>query len=352
MCDAGNSPNPGNLTIVTRLQWASAGGKLMERRQFIRGLCSGLAAWPLAAYAQPGGEPRRIGVLGSDATVWKPWMAALIARLRELGWIEGENIAVEYRWAEGRSRRVSEIAAEFLRQDVDVIVTYGSGVPILKQATTTIPIVFAVAFDPVRDGLVQSLAHPGGNVTGMSIQQLDLVDKRLELLHEVIPHLHRLAILADAGYAEPMLEAERVKSAAQALGLEAARLGIWGSQDITPALEAPKGKADALYVVSDALIAANRARIVRLALSEHLPTIFSYDDYVEAGGFISYGPNYADLFRRAADMVDEILHGKKPGDIPVEQPTKFDFAVNVKTATTLGLVIPPMLLTTADEVIQ
>jgi putative ABC transport system substrate-binding protein len=279
-------------------------------------------------------------------------MAALIARLRQLGWIVGENIAIEYRWAEGKSRRVSEIAAEFLRQDVDVIVTYGSAVPILKQATTTIPIVFAVAFDPVRDGLVQSLAHPGGNVTGMSIQQLDLVDKRLELLHEVIPHLHRLAILADAGYAEPMLEAERVKSAAQALGLEAARLGIWGSQDITPALEALKGKADALYVVSDALIAANRARIVRLALSEHLPTIFSYDDYVEAGGFISYGPNYADLFRRAADMVHEILHGKKPGDIPVEQPTKFDFAVNVKTATTLGLVIPPMLLTTADEVIQ
>jgi len=324
----------------------------MERRQFIRGLCSGVAAWPLAAYAQQGSEPRHIGVLGADATVWEPWMAALTARLRQLGWIVGENIAIEYRWAEGKSRRVSEIAAEFLRQDVDVIVTYGSAVPILKQATTTIPIVFAVAFDPVRDGLVQSLAHPGGNVTGMSIQQLDLVDKRLELLHEVIPHLHRLAILADAGYAEPMLEAERVKSAAQALGLEAARLGIWGSQDITPALEALKGKADALYVVSDALIAANRARIVRLALSEHLPTIFSYDDYVEAGGFISYGPNYADLFRRAADMVDEILHGKKPGDIPVEQPTKFDFAVNVKTATTLGLVIPPMLLTTADEVIQ
>jgi len=324
----------------------------MERRQFIRGLCSGVAAWPLAAYAQQESEPRHIGVLGADATVWEPWMAALTARLRHLGWIVGENIAIEYRWAEGKSRRVSEIAAEFLRQDVDVIVTYGSAVPILKQATTTIPIVFAVAFDPVRDGLVQSLAHPGGNVTGMSIQQLDLVDKRLELLHEVIPHLHRLAILADAGYAEPMLEAERVKSAAQALGLEAARLGIWGSQDITPALEAPKGKADALYVVSDALIAANRARIVRLALSEHLPTIFSYDDYVEAGGFISYGPNYADLFRRAADMVDEILHGKKPGDIPVEQPTKFDFAVNVKTATTLGLVIPPMLLTTADEVIQ
>ena len=195
-------------------------------------------------------------------------MAAFIARLRELGWFVGENIAIEYRWAEGRSRRVSEIAAEFLRQDVDVIVTYGSAVPILKQATTTIPIVFAVAFDPVRDGLVQSLAHPGGNVTGMSIQQLDLVGKRLELLREVIPQLHRLAILADAGYAAPMLEADRVRSAAQALGLEAARLGIWGPQDITPALEALKGKADALYVVSDALIAANRTRILSLALTD------------------------------------------------------------------------------------
>jgi ABC-type uncharacterized transport system substrate-binding protein len=200
--------------------------------------------------------------------------------------------------------------------------------------------------------LVQSLAHPAGNITGMSIQQLDLVGKRLELLREVIPQFHRIAILADAGYAEPMLEAERVKTTAQALGLAAARLGIWGSQDIAPAIEALKGKADALYVVSDALIAANRGPIISLALSEHLPTIFSYDDYVEAGGFLSYGPNYADLFRRAADMVDKILHGKKPGDIPVEQPTKFDFAINIKTATALGLSMPPTLLATADEVIE
>jgi putative tryptophan/tyrosine transport system substrate-binding protein len=279
-------------------------------------------------------------------------MAAFVARLRELGWIVGENITVEYRWAEGRSRRVSEIAAEFLRQDVDVIVTYGSAVTILKQATTTIPIVFAVAFDPVRDGLVQSLAHPGGNVTGVSIRQLDLVGRRLELLRAAIPQLHRLAILADAGYAEPMLEADRVKSTAQELGLEAARLGIWQPQDIAPAVDALRNKADALYVVSDALIAANRARIIRLALSEHLPTIFSYDDYVEAGGLMSYGPNYADLFRRAANMVDKILHETKPGDIPVEQPTKFDFAINVNTAAALGLTMPPTLLATADEVIQ
>jgi putative ABC transport system substrate-binding protein len=324
----------------------------MERREFIRGFCSGIAAWPLAAYAQQGGELRRIGVLGADATVWKPWMAAFVARLRERGWAEGENIAIEYRWSGGMSRRVSEIAAEFLRQDVDVIVTYGSAVTILKQATTTVPIVFAVAFDPVRDGLVQSMAHPGGNVTGVSIQQLDLVGKRLELLRAAIPQLHRLAILADAGYAEPMLEAERVKSTAQELGLEAARLGIWQPQDIAPAFEALRNKADALYVVSDALIAANRARIIRLALSAHLPTILSYDDYVEAGGLMSYGPNYAELFRRAADMADKILHGTQPGDIPVEQPTKFDFVINIKTATALGLTLPPPLLATADEVIK
>jgi putative ABC transport system substrate-binding protein len=196
------------------------------------------------------------------------------------------------------------------------------------------------------------LAKPGGNVTGMSIQQPDLVSKRLEILREVMPELRRLVILANAGYAEPMLEADRVKSAAQALGLEAARLGVWGSQDIRPALEALKGRADALYVVSDALIAANRTRIIRLALDEHLPTIFSNGDYVEAGGLISYGPNYADLFRRSADMVDKILRGTNPGDIPVEQPAKFDFAINIKTATALGLTMSPTLLAAADEVIE
>jgi putative tryptophan/tyrosine transport system substrate-binding protein len=324
----------------------------MERRQFIRGLCSGVVAWPLAAYAQQVSNPRRIGVLGADATVWRPWTTAFAARLRELGWLEGETIAIDYRWAEGSSQRVSEVAAEFLRQNVDVIVSYGSAVTTLKQATTTIPIVFAVAFDPVRGGLVQSLAKPGGNVTGMSIQQPDLVAKRLELLRATIPDLRRLAVLADAGYAEPMLEAGRVKSTAQALGLEAVRLGIWRAQDIAPAFEALRNKADALYVVSDALIAANRARIITSALDAHLPTILSYGDYVQAGGLMSYGPDFTDLFRRAADMVDKILHGTKPSDIPVEQPTKFDFAVNVKTATALGLVIPPVLLTTADEVIQ
>ena len=324
----------------------------MERREFIKIVCGLVGAWPLAAHAQHPGNQRLIGILGADATVWRPWTAAFVAHLRELGWIEGDTTAIEYRWAAGRSDRVSEIAAEFERRKVDVIVTYGSAVTVLRQTITSIPIVFAVAFDPVRGGLVQSLARPAGNVTGVSIQQPDLVGKRLELLRQAIPQLHRLAILSDAGYAEPMLEADRVKSTAQALGLEAARLGVWRAEDIAPAFETLRNKADALYVVSDALVAANRARIVTLALSERLPTIMSYDDYVEAGGLMSYGPDYAELFRRAADMVDKILRGTKPSDIPVEQPTKFELAINVKTAATLGLTIPQTLLATADEVIK
>ena len=324
----------------------------MKRREFIKIVCGFVGAWPLAAEAQQPGNQRLIGVLGADATVWSPWTVALTARLRELGWSNGETVAIEYRWAHGRSDRVSEFAAEFERRKADVIVTYGSAAAILRQTITTIPIVFAVAFDPVRGGLVQSLTKPGSNVTGVSIQQPDLVAKRLELLREAIPHLRRLAVLANAGYAEPMLEAERVKSTAQGLGLEAARLGISRPQDIAPVFEVLRNKADALYVVSDGLIAANRVQIIKLALGARLPTILSYGDYVEAGGLMSYGPDFTDLFRRAADMVDKILNGTKPGDIPVEQPTKFDFVINIKTATTLGLAIPPTLLSVADEVVK
>jgi putative ABC transport system substrate-binding protein len=324
----------------------------MERRQFIRSLCSGLAAWPFAAYAQQVGTRRRIGVLGADASVWRPWITAFAARLREVGWSEGDNIAIEYRWSEGSSKRVSEIAAEFLRQGVDVIVTYGSAVTVLKQVTAVIPTVFAVAFDPVRSGLVSNLAHPGGNVTGISIQQPVLIGKRLELLRKAIPEIRRLAIMVDAGYAEPVLEADNVKTTARALGLEAARLEVRQPQDIAPAFEAIKGKADALYVVSNALIAAHRARIITLARSARLPTILSYGDYVQAGGLMSYGPNFAELFRAAADMVDKILRGAKPGDIPVEQPTKFEFVINLKAAKELGLTIPSTLLARADEVIE
>jgi len=323
----------------------------MTRREFVELLSGTVAAWPLVAQAQQG-TPRHIGVLGADATVWNSWTVAFVDRLRELGWIEGDTIDIEYRWAGASSKRVSDFTAEFLRRHVDVIVTYGSAAAVLKQATTTIPIVLAVAFDPVSAGLVTSLARPGGNVTGISIQQPELIGKRLELLREVMPQLRRLAIMANANYAPPMLEAERVRATAHALDLEAARLEIWRSEEIAPAFEAIRDKADALYVVSDALIAANRTLIITLALSARLPTILSYRDYVEAGGLMSYGPNYADLFRRAADMVDKILHGTKPGDIPVEQPSKFELVINLATARAIGLTVPSTVLARADEVIQ
>jgi putative tryptophan/tyrosine transport system substrate-binding protein len=323
----------------------------MTRREFVKLLPGTVAAWPLVAQAQQG-APRHIGVLGADPTVWSSWTAAFVTRLQELGWVVGDTIDIEYRWAGGSSKRVSDFTAEFLRRHVDVIVTYGSAAAVLEQATTTIPIVLAVAFDPVSAGLVSSLARPGGNVTGMSIQQPDLVGKRLELLREVIPQLRRLAIMANANYAPPMLEAERVRATAHALDLEAARLEIWRSEEIAPAFEAISGKADALYVVSDALIAANRTLIVTLALSARLPTILSYRDYVEAGGLMSYGPNYADLFRRAAEMVDKILNGTKPSDIPIEQPSKFELVINLTTARAIGLTVPLTVLTRADEVIE
>jgi len=322
----------------------------MTRREFVNFLSGTVAAWPLVAQAQQE-TPRHIGVLGADATIRNSWTVAFVDRLRELGWIEGDTVDIEYRWAGASSKRVSDFTAELLRRNVDVIVTYGNAAAVLKQATTTIPIVLAVAFDPVSAG-VSSLAQPGGNVTGMSIQQPDLVGKRLELLREVIPQLRRLAIMANANYAPPMLEAERVRATAHALDLEAARLEIWRSQEITPAFEAIKGKADALYVVSDALIDANRTLIITLALSARLPTILSYRDYVEAGGFMSYGPNYADLFRRAADMVDKILRGTKPSDIPVEQPSKFELVINLATARAIGLTVPSTVLARADEVIE
>jgi putative tryptophan/tyrosine transport system substrate-binding protein len=244
---------------------------------------------------------------------------------------------------------VSDFTAEFLRRNVDVIVTYLSAAAVVRQATTTIPIVLAVASDPGA-GLVASLARPGGNVTGISIQQSELISKRLELLGEVIPQLRRLVIIANAGYAMTVLEAKKAKAMAQALGLEAAGIEIWQSEDIAAGLEAIRGKADALYVVSDPLIAANRTLITTLALSARLPTMLSYGDYVAAGGLMSYGPNYANLFRQAADMVDKILRGTKPGDIPVEQPSKFELVINLETAKALGITVPDSLLATAVTV--
>jgi putative ABC transport system substrate-binding protein len=324
----------------------------IERRKLLATLGGAAAAWPLAARAQQQGKLPTIGFLGAEATAWSAYITAFAERLRALGWIEGRTIAIEYRWSEGRPERVAEIAAEFVRLKVDVIVTNGPAVATLKQATSVIPIVFAVALDPVGGGLVASLAQPGGNVTGQSTQQSDLAGKRVELFRDVVPRLRRLAIILNVDYPSAVLEMGEVQAAARALGIEVATLEIRRAEDIAPAFAALKGQADALYVVVDALVVANLVRINILAVGARLPTMFNTRAYVKAGGLMSYGPNLSDLFRRAADMVDKILRGAKPANIPVEQPTKFDLIINLTTAKALGLEIPPSLLARADEVIE
>jgi putative tryptophan/tyrosine transport system substrate-binding protein len=323
----------------------------IRRREFIT-LVEGAAAWPLAARAQQPAKLPTIGFLGADASAFSPWTAAFVARLGELGWIEGKTIAIEYRWSQGRTERYAEIAAEFVHLKVDVIVTVGSAVPSVRQATAVIPIVFAVAIDPVSSGLVASLAKPGGNVTGLSVQASDLAGKRLEFARELVPQLHRLAIIFNVGNAQPVLEMGETQAAARMLGLDVAPLVIQRAEDIAPAFERLKTQADALYVAIDQLMVANLTSILTSALSARLPTIFSTRDFVRAGGFMSYGPNYSDLFRRSADYVDKILRGAKPGDIPVEQPTKFELVINLTTAKALGLEVPWQLQQLADEVIE
>jgi len=324
----------------------------MRRRDFITLIGGATATWPVRVLAQPTAKLPTIGFLGASASGFAPWAAAFVARLHELGWVEGRTVAIEYRWSEGRAERYAEIAAEFVRLKVDVILTVGSAVPIVRQATTVIPIVFAVAIDPVGSGLVASLAKPGGNATGLSIQANELAGKRLELLREVMPELRRLAIMFNADNTQPVLEMGEAQAEARRLGLDIAPLAIRRADDIASAFQGLKTKADALYVAVDQLIVANRTGIITSALGERVPTIFSERDFVKAGAFMSYGPSYSDLFRHSADYVDRILHGAKPGDMPVEQPTKFELVINVTTANALGIRVPPTLLARADEVIE
>jgi putative ABC transport system substrate-binding protein len=320
------------------------------RREFISFLGGATLAWPLTARAQQSGKLPIIGFLGTaTASTWGSWTPPFVQRLRDLGWIEGRTVAIEYRWADGREERFAEIAAEFVRLKVDVIMTSGSGVPAAKQATSIIPIVFALSPDPVGSGLVASLARPGGNVTGLSA---DTAGKRLELLREAVPALRRLAIMGNIGYHAAVLEMGKAESAAHAVSLEVVLSEIRRADDIAPAFELLKGRADGLYVCADPLVNTNHSRINSLALGARLPMIHSVREYMDPGGLISYGPNNPDLFRRAAELVDKILHGAKPSDIPVEQPTKFDLVINMKTATALGLTVPHNLLVLADEVIE
>jgi putative ABC transport system substrate-binding protein len=326
----------------------------MRRRDFITLLGGAAVGWPLAARAQQAGKLPTIGFLGAyTPSAASQWTAAFVRRLGELGWIEGRTITIEYRWAEGRSARADEIAAEFVRLKVAVIVTSGTP-PVLaaKQATAVIPIVFASAGDPVDTGLVASLARPGGNVTGLSSQTADLAAKRVGLLREVVLGLRRLAIMGNVGNRLAVPEMREAQAAASTLGLEVATSEIRRAEDIAPAFDALKGRADALYVCLDPLLITNRIRINTLALAARLPTMHGLRELVEAGGLISYGPNFPDLFRRAADLVDMILRGTKPGEIPIEQPTKFDLVVNLTTAKALGLTIPESFLLRADEVIE
>jgi len=326
----------------------------MRRREFIAVLGGAMGVWSVVARAQLAGKPPTIGFLGSSTpSAMSGWTAAFVQRLRELGWIEGRTVAIEYRWGEGRNERYAEIAEEFVRLKVDVIVTYGTPPSkAAKQATAVIPIVFAAAADPVGSGLVSSLARPGGNITGLSLQQSDIVGKKLELLREVVTGLRRLALLGNVGNASSMLEVGEVRTAAGTLGIEIVPVDIKRAEDIAPAFDAFGGSAEALYVSTDPLIFSNINRINTLAVGARLPTIYNGKEYIESGGLMSYGPNYPHLYRRAADFVDKILRGAKPGDFPVEQPTKFDFAINLTTAKAIGLTIPPSLLARADEVIE
>jgi putative ABC transport system substrate-binding protein len=323
----------------------------MKRRAFIT-LLGGAAAWPLAARAQQAKRPI-IGILGTATpSTWNPWTAAFAQRLRELGWIEGRNVTIEVRWADGRTERFAEIAAEFVRLRVDVILTSGAAIAAAREATSVIPIVFTLARDPVASGVVTSLARPGGNVTGLSAQSTELVGKRLELLREIIPSLRQLAVMYNTSNPNVALEAREVQAAARTLDLQVAIFEIRRGEDIAGAFEKLRDRAEALYIAADPLVIANRIRINTLALATRLPTMFGQREHVDAGGLIAYGADNADQFRRAGDLVDKILRGAKAGDLPIEQPTKFTLIINLTTAKTLGLDIPAKILALADEVIE
>jgi putative ABC transport system substrate-binding protein len=326
------------------------------RRAFLATLAGGVLAAPRIADAQQPGKVYRLGYLSAGSgTLRSPYTTAFRQGLRELGWVEGQNIVIEYRWAEGRFDRLPDLAAELVRLKVDVIVGVPtSGALAAKNATRTIPIVGVSLTDPVGLGLIASLARPGGNVTGVSYSVgTDIFGKDLELLKEVAPKVRRVAVLSNPdGPAQP-LTISNIKGAAQSLGLQLMLLEARGPGDFDGAFAAmTRERVGALLVVTDPVFIPHRARLVNLAAKNRLPSIFTQRADVEAGGLMSYGPNFADMYRRAATYVDKILKGARPADLPVEQPTKFELVINLKTAKALGLTIPPSLLQRADEVIR
>jgi putative ABC transport system substrate-binding protein len=324
----------------------------MRRREFIT-LLSSAAAWPFVAQAQQRAKLPTIGFLGASSESGQaPWTAAFLQRLRELGWVEGRTVAIEYRWAEGRNERFAEFASEFVQLRVDVILTDGGATLAAKKVTSVIPIVFAVAADPLGGGFVASLSRPGGNITGSSVQAFDSASKRLGLLREVLPGLRRLAVLVNPNYPAAVAETGEVEASAQKLGIEVIRAEVRRAEDFVPAIEGVKGRADALYVCTDSFANSNRIAVNTAALAARLPTMQGFRESARAGGLMSYGANFPALFRRAAEKVDKILRGAKPGDLPVEQPTQFDLVINLRTARALGIEVPPSVLVAAEEVIE
>ena len=307
---------------------------------------------PLAVRAQH--TKLAIGYLGQSTPIAEGQrMAAFVQRLRELGWIEGQNVAIEVRWAEGRTERSAEIATEFVGLKVDVIVTAGTPqVLAAKQATSAVPIVAATMGDPISTGLITNLARPGGNVTGLSVLAGDLAGKRLELLREAVPGLKRVGLIGNIENPVVVLELRELERMGRALGLDIVTKEIRRTEDIAPAIDALKGRVDGIYVAQDLVTITSRHRINTLALAARLVTMYGARDNLEAGGFMSYGPNSVVLFRRAAEYVDKILQGAKPGELPVEQPTRFELVVNLTTAKALGFSVPPSVLARADEVIE
>jgi putative ABC transport system substrate-binding protein len=321
------------------------------RRRNTLSLIGSACLWPLATRSQPS-TVRQIGFIGTtSSTAWRQQVAAFDQRLRELGWAPGRTIAIDYRWTEGREDKAREAAEALVARKVELIVVGGNAVAATKRVTTSIPIVFPVAIDPVGAGFVENLARPGGNVTGLSLQGTDLAGKRVELLRKAIPALHRLAVMGNLDYAAATKEMTECQAAARALGLEPVALPIKRAEDIEAAFAARRG-AEALYVVTDALVNNNVGRIAELALKARLPTMLGAPDELIFGGLMAYGPKLVALFRRAAEYVDKILRGTKPGDLPVEQPSRFELVINLKTAKALGLAIPADLLASADEVIE
>jgi putative ABC transport system substrate-binding protein len=332
----------------------------MDRRSFIAGIISGFLAAPLAGEAQPAGKIYRIGVLETvpltDAGGARLW-EAFSEGLRDLGYVEGRNLVVEYRSAEGQPKRLPALAAELIALKDDVIVAPNTPAALAaKQATRTVPIVFIGAGEPVTSGLVPSLAQPGGNVTGLSILSTALVGKWLELLQQAVPGVRRVAALWQPGAMDERTEGDMIKGAevaAGALGVRLQFIEARGPADFERAFsDMTRASADALTVRPAPMFISQRRRLVDLAAQHRLPAVYAWSEFVDAGGLMSYGPTGIDLYRRAATYVDKILKGTKPGDLPVEQPTKFELVINLKTAKALGLTIPPSLLQRADQVIE